>query len=80
MCIRYLWVDIKGIMAGFQWITPVILATEEAEIRRISGLKPARQIVCKTLSQKALHKNRAGRVAQSEGPEFTSSTTHTHKR
>jgi hypothetical protein len=29
-----------------------------------------RQIVCKTLSQKTLHKNRAGRMAQGEGPEF----------
>jgi hypothetical protein len=28
------------------------------------------QIVLKTLSQKALHKNRAGGVAQGEGPEF----------
>jgi hypothetical protein len=29
-----------------------------------------RQIVLETLSQKTLHKNRAGRVAQGEGPEF----------
>jgi hypothetical protein len=28
------------------------------------------QILSKTLSQKALHKNRAGGVAQGEGPEF----------
>jgi hypothetical protein len=29
-----------------------------------------RKIVCKTLSQKTFHKNRAGGVAQGEGPEF----------
>jgi hypothetical protein len=28
------------------------------------------QIVCETLSQNTLHKNRAGGVAQGEGPEF----------
>jgi hypothetical protein len=28
------------------------------------------QIVCKTLSRKTPHKNRAGGVAQGEGPEF----------
>jgi hypothetical protein len=28
------------------------------------------QIVGETLSPKTLHKNRAGRVAQGEGPEF----------
>jgi hypothetical protein len=44
------------------------------------GLKPAGQIVCKTLSQKAFHKNRAGGVAQGEGPEFNSSTTHSQKK
>jgi hypothetical protein len=30
------------------WLTPVILATQEAEIRRITH----KQIVCETLSQK----------------------------
>jgi hypothetical protein len=39
-----------------------ILATQEAEIRRI--------MVQSQLGQKILHKNRAGRVAQGEGPEF----------
>jgi hypothetical protein len=28
------------------------------------------QIVCETLSQKILHKNKASGVAQGEGPEF----------
>jgi hypothetical protein len=49
---------------------PVILATQEAEIRRIMVQSQPGQIVCKTLSQKTLHKNRAGGVAQDEGPEF----------
>jgi hypothetical protein len=26
----------KKILAGYQWLTPVILATQEAEIRRIA--------------------------------------------
>jgi ribosomal protein S20 len=49
---------------------PVILATQEAEINRITVQSQPRQIVQKTLSRKILHKNRAGRVAQGEGPEF----------
>jgi hypothetical protein len=36
------------------------------------------QIVPKTLSQKILHKSRAGGVAQSEGPKFNPTATHTH--
>jgi hypothetical protein len=34
----------------------VILPTQEAEIRRIAVQSQPRQIVCKTLSQKTLHK------------------------
>jgi hypothetical protein len=49
---------------------PIILATQEAEIRKIRVPSQPGQIVPKTLSQKALHKNRAGGVAQGEGPEF----------
>jgi hypothetical protein len=49
---------------------PVILATQEAEIRRISIQNQPGQTVCRNLSQKTLHKNRAGGVAQGEGPEF----------
>jgi hypothetical protein len=47
-----------------QWLTPVILATEEALIRRITVRSQPRQIAHKTLSRKTLHKSRAGRVAQ----------------
>jgi hypothetical protein len=35
---------------------PAILATQEAETRRISVRSQPEQTVCKTLSQKALHK------------------------
>jgi hypothetical protein len=35
---------------GHQWLTPVFLATQEAEIRRIMVQSQPRQIVCKTLS------------------------------
>jgi hypothetical protein len=34
------------------------------------GSKPAQEIARETLSQKTQHKNRAGGVAQGEGPEY----------
>jgi hypothetical protein len=37
-------------------ITPVILVTQEAEIRRIMVQRQPGQIVCETLSQKTLHR------------------------
>jgi hypothetical protein len=43
-------------LARRQWLTPIILATQEVEIRRITVQSPPRQIVCETLSQKTLHK------------------------
>jgi hypothetical protein len=40
-----------GIFAvGHWWLTPVILATQEAEVRRIEVRSQPRQIVCETLS------------------------------
>jgi hypothetical protein len=36
--------------AGHRWPTPVTLATQEAEIRRITVQSQPWQIVCKTLS------------------------------
>jgi hypothetical protein len=48
----------------------VILTAQEAEIRSIVVRIQPGQIVLKTLSRKTLHKNRAGGVAQGEGPEF----------
>jgi hypothetical protein len=68
-------------------LTPVILAVQEAEIRRIVVESQPRQIVCKTLFWKTHHAQKwAGGVAQGVGPEFkpqcwktkTSSKTHFH--
>jgi hypothetical protein len=48
-----------------QMLTPVILATQKAEIRRTAIQCQPRQMVCKTLSQKKLsQKKRAGGVAE----------------
>jgi hypothetical protein len=66
-----LWESLKNLIHSWhQWLMPVILATQEAEIRRIVVWSQPGQIVLKTLSRKTLHKNRAGRVAKDEGPEF----------
>jgi hypothetical protein len=56
--------------ARHQWLTRVILATQEAEIRRIEVQSQPRQTDNKTLSQKNHHKKRAGGVAEGVGPEF----------
>jgi hypothetical protein len=42
----------QKIHAGYWWLTPVILATQEAEIRRIMVRSQPGQIVCEILSQK----------------------------
>jgi hypothetical protein len=51
-------------------VTPIILATQEAGIRKVTVRSQAGQKVLGPLSRKTLHKNRAGVVAQGEGPEF----------
>jgi hypothetical protein len=48
---------------------PVILATQEAEIRRISVRSQPRQIVCDPISKKPFTKM-AGGVARDVSPEF----------
>jgi hypothetical protein len=57
-------------MTGHPWLTLVILATQEEQIRRITVQSQPGQIVCETLSQKNPSQKRAGGVAQGEGPEF----------
>jgi hypothetical protein len=61
--------------AGCQGLLPIILATQKAEIRRITVKNQPRQIVHKTLSQKNPSQKSAGGVAQGEDPEFKLSTT-----
>jgi hypothetical protein len=54
-----------------QWIMPLILASQEAEIRRITIWNQPGQIVWETLSWKnPTQKYRAGGVALALGPEF----------
>jgi hypothetical protein len=40
----------KHNVARCQWLTPIIVATQDAEIRRITVQSQPRQIVCETLS------------------------------
>jgi hypothetical protein len=49
---------------------PVILATQEAEIRRIMVQSQSGQIVYETLSQKNQTQKISGGVAQGVGSEF----------
>jgi hypothetical protein len=54
-----------------EWqLTTVILATQEAEIRRIAAWSQPGQIVWANLSWKNPSQKRAGGVAQGVGPEF----------
>jgi hypothetical protein len=48
---------------------PVILATQEAKIRRIMVQSQPRQIVRETLSQTKLSRKRAGAMAQGVIPD-----------
>jgi hypothetical protein len=67
---------VRCITQGFNddqcwWLTPVIPATKEAEIRRIEVQSQLGQIVQETLCGKnPSQKKRGGGVAQVVGPEF----------
>jgi hypothetical protein len=65
------------IHARHWWLTSVILATQEAEIRRIMVQSQSGQIVCETISENTYHKKRAGGVAQNTGSECK---PHYHKK
>jgi hypothetical protein len=57
--------------AGRWWLLPIILATQEAEIRRMQFEASPGKIVCKTLSRKKKKsQKRDGGVAQGVDPEF----------
>jgi hypothetical protein len=60
----------KYIEARHQWLTSVIPASQEAEIRRIVVQTQPGQRVRMTLSKKNSAQKRAGGVAQGVGPEF----------
>jgi coenzyme F420-reducing hydrogenase beta subunit len=73
----HIWVEawskkraLPGANGSRQWLTPVIPATQEAGIKRIVVRSQPGQIFHETLSQKTLHKKKAGGVAQGEGSEF----------
>jgi hypothetical protein len=61
------------LFAGCQWLRPLILATQEAEIRRIVVWSQAGQTVARPYLEKNPSQKReegAGEVAQGVGPEF----------
>jgi hypothetical protein len=67
------------IEARRQWLMPIILATQEAKIRRISVQSHPGQLVRKTLSRKkTLHKN--GLVEWSKVKALSSSPSTTKKK
>jgi hypothetical protein len=58
------------VKAGLQWLTPEILVTQRAEIRRIAVPRQPQQIVPEILPEKKPSQKRAGGVAQGVDPEF----------
>jgi hypothetical protein len=62
------------VSAGLWWLMPLMLATQEAEIRRITVQSHPRQIVpqdpISKNKKKKTSQKRAGGVAQGVGPEY----------
>jgi hypothetical protein len=76
LCARELLSSRYGLLAGRQWLTPVILATQEVEIRRITVQSQPRQIVLETLSQK--YPSQKGLVEWLKVKALSSSPSNTH--
>jgi hypothetical protein len=57
-------------IARHWWLTPVILSTEEAVIRRIMVQSQPRQISFRDPISKIFNMKRSGGMAQGIGPEF----------
>jgi hypothetical protein len=60
----------EKMLPGSGWLTPVILATQEAKIRRISVPSQPGQIVPEILFLKNPSQKRAGGMAQGVGPDW----------
>jgi hypothetical protein len=60
----------SGSSTGRRWLTPVIPATQEAEIRRIAIQSPPRQTVRETLSRKNPPQKKVGEMPQGVSSEF----------
>jgi hypothetical protein len=67
---------IKLNLSWCQWLTPVILATQEAEITRTTLQSQPRQIILRPYLKKTYHKKRIDGVAQDVGPEFKTICKH----
>jgi hypothetical protein len=66
---------------GHWWLTSIIQATQEADIRRIVVRSQPGQIVLqRAYLKKTLHKNMVGGVAQGEGPELNPTTPKKKKK
>jgi hypothetical protein len=70
----------KGNKAGCQLLTSVILATQEAEIRRIMVQSQPGQIVCKTISQKKKKITKTGLVEWLKVKALSSNSSTTKKK
>jgi hypothetical protein len=68
------------VWARHQWLTSVILATQEVEIRRTAVRSQPKQIAQEITSWKTLHKNWASGVAQGVGLEFKPQYHKKHKK